>query len=92
MDGIPAKNSLFESLLKHPKIKRFNACGLLISIEFDSFELNKKIIDYCIQKGVFTDWFLFASQCMRIAPPLIISDDQIKMACSVILEACSAVD
>ena len=92
MSGIPAKKALFERLLKHPKIKGFNASGLLISIEFDSFELNKKIIDYCIQKGVFTDWFLFASQCMRIAPPLIISDVQIKMACSIILEACSAVD
>jgi 4-aminobutyrate aminotransferase-like enzyme len=92
MDGITAKNSLFETLLKHPKIKGFNSSGLLISIEFDSFELNKKIIDYCIQKGVFTDWFLFASQCMRIAPPLIISEDQIEKACSIILEACSVVN
>jgi 4-aminobutyrate aminotransferase-like enzyme len=78
--------------LKHPRILSFNASGLLISIEFESFELNKKIIDYCIQRGLFTDWFLFASQCMRIAPPLIISEEQINMACAIILEGCSTVN
>ena len=91
MDGVPRKSTLFESLLKHSRILSFNASGLLISIEFESFDLNKKIIDYCIQKGVFTDWFLFASHCMRIAPPLIISEEQIKIACSIILEGCSIV-
>ncbi len=92
MDGVPRKSKLFESLLKHPRILSFNASGLLISIEFESFELNKKIIDYCIQRGLFTDWFLFASHCMRIAPPLIISEEQIKMACAIILEGCSTVN
>lgn len=92
MAGIPSKRALFERLLKHPRIRAFSSSGLLISIEFDSFELNKKIIDYCIQKGVFTDWFLFASQCMRIAPPLIISEDQIQIACTIILEGCSTVN
>jgi acetylornithine/succinyldiaminopimelate/putrescine aminotransferase len=47
--------------------------GLLIAVEFDSFETNKKIIDRCIEKGVLTDWFLFAPECMRIAPPLTIT-------------------
>jgi hypothetical protein len=27
---------------------------------------------------VLTDWFLFASDCLRISPPLIISEEQIK--------------
>jgi acetylornithine/succinyldiaminopimelate/putrescine aminotransferase len=41
--------------------------------------------------GVFTDWFLFASHCMRISPPLIITDDEIKEACATIVLACDKV-
>ena len=59
-----------------------------MAVEFDSFETNKKVIDACIAAGVLTDWFLFASDCLRISPPLIISEEQIKKACKVILKAC----
>ena len=78
---------LFTSLLKHPSIIQLNSCGLLMALHFDSYETNKKIIDACIAKGVFTDWFLFASNAMRIAPPLTINEEEIRMACDIILEA-----
>lgn len=78
---------LFTSLLKHPSIIKLNSCGLLMALHFDSYETNKKIIDACIAKGVFTDWFLFASNAMRIAPPLTINEEEIRMACDIILEA-----
>jgi acetylornithine/succinyldiaminopimelate/putrescine aminotransferase len=72
--------------LIHPKIKAVRTFGLLIAVEFDNFDQNKAIIDACIEKGIFTDWFLFASNCMRIAPPLIINEVEIRRACAVILE------
>ncbi|MCW3125903.1 MAG: aspartate aminotransferase family protein [Bacteroidetes bacterium] len=84
---VERKGKLFESKLKHSKIKSVRRKGLMMSLEFDSFEQNKKIIDLCIGNGVLTDWFLFAPQCMRIGPPLIISDDEINFACDVILKA-----
>jgi acetylornithine/N-succinyldiaminopimelate aminotransferase len=31
-----------------------------------------------------TDWYLFAPQCLRIAPPLSISEEQIREACTII--------
>jgi acetylornithine/N-succinyldiaminopimelate aminotransferase len=82
------KELLFASLLHHPLIKGFRSAGLLMSIDFGTWDLNKKIIDRCIAKGVFTDWFLFASQCMRLAPPLIISEEEIRTACSIIVACC----
>ena len=88
MDSVDRKKEIFKNNLVHPKIKAFRTCGLLMAIEFDSWEINKKIIDLCIERGVFTDWFLFASNCMRLSPPLIISDDDIKKACQIILSAC----
>ena len=56
-----------------------------MAVEFDNFETNKKIIDLLLDTstdspGVFTDWFLFASNCLRIVPPLVISNEQIQTA------------
>jgi acetylornithine/N-succinyldiaminopimelate aminotransferase len=84
---VAEKEALFKKLLVHPAIKEVRGKGLMLAAEFESFDLNKKIIDRCIENGVIADWFLHCSNSMRIAPPLIITHDEIKKACEVILEA-----
>jgi len=84
---VMGKAKLFVSLLKHPEIKNIRHAGLLIAVEFENFERNKSVIDRCIALGVLTDWFLFAPECMRIAPPLTITDDEIKRGCNIIIAA-----
>jgi acetylornithine/succinyldiaminopimelate/putrescine aminotransferase len=37
--------------------------------------------------GFFTDWFLFAPNCIRIVPPLMISVQQIQQACNILINA-----
>jgi acetylornithine/succinyldiaminopimelate/putrescine aminotransferase len=83
------KEKLFIDNLHHPKIKNIRSRGLMIALEFQSFEHNKKVIDALLQEGVFSDWFLFASQCLRIVPPLIISEDEILKACDSIKKVVS---
>jgi len=83
------KEELLTSLLIHPKIKTVRSFGLWMAVEFDSFETNKKVIDACIANGVLTDWFLFAPNCLRISPPLIISEEQIEKACEIIIKVCN---
>ncbi|MBK8366886.1 MAG: aspartate aminotransferase family protein [Bacteroidetes bacterium] len=87
LESVSEKEALFRTMLVHPKIKSIHGQGLLLAIEFDSYEENKRIIDTCIENGVITDWFLFNAHSMRIAPPLTISLDEIKTACAVILAA-----
>ncbi len=84
---VDQKEKLFRKLLVHPAIRQIRGKGLMLAIEFDSFELNKKIIDRCIANGVIVDWFLHCSNSMRIAPPLIITVEEIESACEVIMEA-----
>lgn len=84
---VEEKGQLFENLLQHPKIRKINRAGLLMAVYFDDFETNKKIIDQCIVNGVITDWFLFNNHCMRIAPPLIITNEEIEKACKIILKS-----
>ena len=80
------KEQQFKLLLQHDRIKFIRSCGLWMALEFDSVETCKKIVDRCIEHGVITDWFLFAPNCMRISPPLTISEKQINHACELILK------
>jgi acetylornithine/N-succinyldiaminopimelate aminotransferase len=87
IDEVTGKARLLAGLLTHRAIKDIRTSGLLIAVEFDSFETNKKVIDACLGKGLLTDWFLFAANCMRLAPPLSITNKQIKKAAGIILAA-----
>jgi 4-aminobutyrate aminotransferase-like enzyme len=78
-------------MLKHPAIQSINHCGLWMAIEFSNFETNHAIIQQCIAKGLITDWFLFAPNCMRIAPPLIVTHQQIETIGNIILESIAEV-
>lgn len=91
IEQVEAKAELFKSLLIHPKIKSIRNKGLMMAVEFKSFEVLKPIIDRAIEMGVITDWFLFCDDSMRIAPPLVISEDQIRESCAVILQAINEV-
>lgn len=81
------KAQIFMDLLIHPKIKEVRNQGLMMAVEFEDFGILKSIIDSAIDKGVITDWFLFCDNSMRIAPPLIITEEEIKKACRIILES-----
>lgn len=89
IEQVRSKEALFKDLLVHEEIKAVRSCGLMIAVEFTDFAFTKKVIDRCIQKGVITDWFLFADNCLRIAPPLTITAQQIADACLVI---CQSID
>lgn len=88
-EQIPEKEALFRQLLVHPKIRQIRSRGLMMAVQFDSFDVLKPIIDRAIERGVITDWFLYCTDSMRIAPPLTITEAQIREACTVILEAIS---
>ncbi|MDR6561810.1 acetylornithine/succinyldiaminopimelate/putrescine aminotransferase [Arcicella sp. BE140] len=85
--SVQVKATLFKSLLVHEKIKEVRNQGLMMAVEFEDFDTLKPIIDRAIEKGIITDWFLFCDNSMRIAPPLIITEEQIRKACAVILES-----
>jgi len=87
-ESVQTKSDLFVKLLsKSPFITEIRVLGLMIALQLDNYAHVKKVIDYCIEEGVIIDWFLFNDSSIRIAPPLTISEDQIREACQVILKA-----
>lgn len=87
VNSVDEKASLFKKLLQHGKIKQFRNKGLMMALEFEDAKTNFKNIENCIKAGAITDWFLFNDKSMRIAPPLIITPEEIKKACDIILQA-----
>jgi len=81
------KEKLFLELLVHAKIKDVRSLGLMMALQFESYDVLKPIIDRAIELGVITDWFLFNNSSMRIAPPLTISESEIRSSCELILNA-----
>lgn len=81
-----AKADLFRKYLQHPSIKEIRGMGFMMAIQLDSFYQVENISKYCADQGVMIDWFLHCETALRLAPPLIISEDQIKTACKIILD------
>ncbi len=88
---VQKKEILFRQLLQHSAIKEVRSAGLMMAVELPNFNFVKAVIHICLEKGVLTDWFLFNSHALRIAPPLIIEEVHIRFACNVIVEAIEAV-
>lgn len=84
---VERKAQLFIQYLEHEAISEIRHKGLMMAAQMESFEVLKAVIDRAIELGVITDWFLFCDNSMRIAPPLIITDDEIKEACTIIIQA-----
>ncbi len=84
---VESKGKLIEQLIQHKKIKEIRRIGLLFAIDFESAETVNNIVNFAKDHGVICYWFLSHPYSFRIAPPLTITEDEIKKACAVILEA-----
>ena len=58
-----------------------------MSLQFATSELNQQIIHRCVANGLITDWFIFAADRLRIAPPLCISEAALQESCVVIIKS-----
>lgn len=84
---VKTKEALFKSLLQHPEIKALRSFGLIIAVELQDETKVLQCLERCLEAGLFSDWFLFAPNCIRIAPPLTITEEEIEKACQILLSS-----
>jgi acetylornithine/succinyldiaminopimelate/putrescine aminotransferase len=87
LSTVETKGKLFEKLLQHNHIREIRRFGLMFAVDFDSADRVNRIVEYAKQNGVICYWFLSHRNSFRIAPPLTITEEQIRESCEVILEA-----
>lgn len=61
--------------------------GAMGAVQLNSSEQVMKAIDWCLKNGLLIDWFLFAPDCIRLAPPLIIKENELKEGIVILIES-----
>jgi acetylornithine/succinyldiaminopimelate/putrescine aminotransferase len=82
VDTCISKSTLFKNELTHPLITTIRGEGLLLAVQLAHPEYVNYVIAHSPDHGLILDYFLFCNDAFRIAPPLVISRDEITGACS----------
>ncbi len=85
--SVHAKEKILWEKLVHPAIVSRKGKGLWMSLQFETDERCRQVVHQCIRNGLITDWFLFAPDRLRIAPPLIITGTELVSVCDMILQS-----
>ena len=85
VEDVERKGAMFVELLKdHPAVKEIRRSGLLMAVELGESAKLYRLMDYFIEEGILSDWFLYCDTAFRISPPLVISDDEIRDSVRII--------
>jgi len=84
------KETLFRSLLIHPKIKEIRGKGLMLAIVMETDDIASEVILKCKDRGLILFWLLFEGRAIRITPPLTISNSEIKEGCEILTDVINA--
>lgn len=76
---------IIDRLSLHPLVQSVHGIGLFLAAELGSIELRERFMREALVQGVLADQFLFREDCVRIAPPLVISENEIHEACDIII-------
>lgn len=76
---------LFQELLVHPDIREVRGTGLMLAVELGDAEKVQRVVMGCLARGVLGFWFLSCPTAFRIAPPLCITEEQVREACAAIV-------
>ncbi|MGW8316726.1 MAG: aspartate aminotransferase family protein [Bacteroidales bacterium] len=85
MDHASQMERRFRTGLKHPLIGQIRGRGLFLGVELDRSVDVGRFISRAFENGLVIDRFLFSDEAFRIAPPLIITKNQVDDTIQLIL-------
>lgn len=86
-DNVKEKEAYIHRRLKHPIIKEIRSSGLMMSVELKKRKYLKHVVSKTIENGALIDYFLFNDRSFRLAPPLIIDQNEMDMGIDILLQA-----
>ena len=79
---------LLEELIgANQEIIAIRRIGMMFAFDMVSAERVEKVVMKCMEKGLLSFWFLSHPYSFRLSPPLTISEQEIRMAASIIIQA-----
>jgi len=85
MDGLRDLQKRF------PVVKDVRGKGLLIGLELEDAATTEQFVHDAQERGVLMGWSMYAEATVRLAPPLVISPEEVDRGLSVLREALAAV-
>lgn len=80
--------ALLEDLISaSPEIRESRRIGMMFAFDMESPERVEKVVTKCMELGLISFWFLSHPYSFRLSPPLNITEDEIRKAASIILNA-----
>jgi len=73
-------------VLKGDGITEVRGKGAMLGLQLESWELTRKVVEDCFEKGILLGWTLHSNTLVRLAPPLIINDQLLDEVLGIILE------
>lgn len=88
LEEVERLGALLESIVsQNSEIKEVRRKGMLFAFDMASFERVEKVVKKCLEKGLISFWFLSHPYSFRLSPPLMITEEEIRKAAQIILEA-----
>jgi acetylornithine/succinyldiaminopimelate/putrescine aminotransferase len=82
-----AMGALYRELMVHKGIDHVRGKGLFLAVQFNGKVSGEKLMQYIFENGIIVDQFLFCSNAFRIAPPLIITAEEVRESAAMLLDA-----
>ena len=80
------KEMVFRSLLQHRLIHEIRGKGLMLCLMVPSPEIAREVVLRCAENGLILFWLLFENKAVRITPALIITEEEIRKGCAILLD------
>jgi 4-aminobutyrate aminotransferase len=88
--GASMLESLRDTAGRHAFVREVRGLGLMIGVEFDSAEVADAVEVACFTRGLLV--LRAGDTTIRIAPPLVLSEEQAKAGLKIFDEACALVE
>jgi acetylornithine/N-succinyldiaminopimelate aminotransferase len=90
VERVATLETIIRQELNVPGVLELRGKGLLYAAEVGEFDRVLRVIARCLEQGVITDWFLHCNTAIRIAPPLVISQDELRDGLRILAAAITA--
>lgn len=79
--------ALYRELMVHEGINHVRGKGLFLAVEFNAKISGERLMECIFESGIILDQFLFCNNAFRIAPPLIITAEEVRESAALLIDA-----
>lgn len=62
----------------HPRITDIRGHGLMLGLELETAEITRNFVEAAFERDLILGWTLHSNRVVRLAPPLVLTDEELK--------------